>query len=217
MPDLSALAPNRLFDLDAFAHRALFDGTTYAWEALPRLAEHLERLLDGATLARPDDFPGAHLEGKVLVGAGTTIEPGAFVRGPAVIGDECEIRAHAYLRGKVLVGDRCVIGSSELKGTILMNDAHAAHFNYCGDAILGHRTNLGAGTKLANLRFDGRSVGVALDGERIDTGLRKLASVLGDDAQTGCNSVLNPGTVLARGAVVPPTANVGGFVPARGG
>jgi bifunctional N-acetylglucosamine-1-phosphate-uridyltransferase/glucosamine-1-phosphate-acetyltransferase GlmU-like protein len=162
--------------------------------------------LEGATVV----YAGACLMGEdIVLGRGSLIEPGALIRGPVIIGSHCEIRQGAYIRGHCVVGDRCVVGhATEIKHSVMMDDAKAGHFAYIGDSILGNRTNLGAGTKLANLKMVSTPVTVKVGGERWDTGLRKFGAIIGDDSETGCNSVTNPGTVLGRRCVVCPCVSV---------
>lgn len=208
----AAMSPSALFDLTEFEHAELFAGCQWAWEALPRLAAYIEEHARAEVDPSAVVEPGAHVEGAVRVGPGARIERGAFVRGPAILGPGTEVRFGAYLRGRVLTGRGCVLGnSSEFKTTILLDRAQAAHYAYCGDSILGARVNLGAGTKLSNLRIDGRDVCVRFEGQKLDTGLRKLGAILGDDTQTGCNAVLNPGTVTGRGVHVWPLAVANGW------
>ena len=145
--------------------------------------------------------PGAHLLGdRIFLGKGTRIAPGAVVEGPVWIGEDVEIRVGAYLRGGCWVGDGCVVGANvEMKRAILFPGAHAAHLNYVGDSILGRDVNLGAGVILSNFRHDGREIRIPAgngDGERLATGKRKLGALLGDRVAVGCNSVLNPGTIV---------------------
>ncbi len=209
-----ALSPAALFDLSSFEHAALFEGLDYAWQALPRLAAYLaERVRDARDEAEIE--PGALLFGPLFLGAGTRVEAGAYVRGPAIFGPGCQIRSGAYVRGDVLAGRACVIGgSSELKTAILLDHANAPHHNYVGDSILGNDVNLGSGTKLANVKLGPGTIVVRCEGQRIDSGLRKLGAILGDGTKTGCNSVTNPGTVAGRGVRIHPVVNAGpGFLP----
>lgn len=154
--------------------------------------------------------------GPLAVGKGVMVEAGAWLRGPLIIGDQSEIRHTAYLRGNCLVGARCVLGhATEAKHAILLDDAKAGHFAYLGDSILGNDVNLGAGTKLANLRFGGGEVQVRTSEGPVNTGMRKLGAILADKVQTGCNAVTNPGTVLGRKSVVlPNTTAPSGYHPA---
>jgi NDP-sugar pyrophosphorylase family protein len=221
------LSPAAFFDLDGFAHAALFDGCEFVWQALARIDAYLRQRLGGRGLDNKGEIlPGAHLgPGDILIGPGAVVEPGAYIAGPTIIGANCEVRHGAYLRGGVILGDGCVIGhASEVKNAIFLPGAHAPHFAYVGDSILGRRVNLGAGTKLSNLTLvsakdpaTGKrpTLQFAIDGELYDTGLSKLGAILGDDAQTGCNSVLNPGVLLGRRALVYANASVPkGFYPA---
>ncbi len=159
-------------------------------------------LLEGASVISA----GAVIQGNQLqLGRSVLIEPGALIKTPAIIGDNTEIRQGAYLRGYCLVGKRCVVGHvTEVKHAIFLDDAKAGHFAYLGDSILGNQVNLGAGTKLANLRFTSGDVQVRCEGKSISTGLRKLGAILGDQVQTGCNSVTNPGTIMGRKAILMP-------------
>ena len=142
---------------------------------------------------------------QLFLGHSSLIEGGATIKSPAIIGNNCEVRQGAYLRGYCLVGDRCVIGhTTEVKHSIFLNDAKASHFAYLGDSILGNRVNLGAGTKCANLRFIPGSVKILYEGKLEDTGMRKFGAILGDNAQTGCNTVTSPGTILGKGGIVMP-------------
>lgn len=175
---------------------------------------HANELLAGASVL----MAGVCFSGKQIdIGKGVVIEPGVMIKGPAVIGDCCEVRQGAYLRGHVLAGRRCVLGhTTEIKHSIFLNDAKAGHFNYIGDSILGHKTNLGAGTKLANLRFIKGNLHIRYDDELIDTGRRKFGALLGDNTQTGCNSVTNPGTIIGKDSFVMPNTTVrSGLHPAN--
>lgn len=169
-------------------------------------------LLPGASVI----MAGVTLLGmKIAIGRGVLIESGALVKAPAIIGDQTEVRQGAYLRGYCLVGKRCVVGhSTEVKHSIFLNDAKAGHFAYLGDSILGGDANLGAGTKMANLRFIKGEVKVRTPEGILSTGLRKFGAILGDRVQTGCNSVTSPGTLLGRGSLLMPNTTAGsGFHP----
>ena len=164
------------------------------------------QVLEGATVF----YAGAYLMGQdIFVGQGSVVEPGALIKGPSIIGAHCEIRQGAYIRGHCLVGDRCVVGhTTEIKHAVMLDGAKAGHFAYIGDSILGNGTNLGAGTKLANLKMVATPISVKINGKRYDTGLRKFGAVLGDNTETGCNSVTNPGTLLGRHCLVYPAVSV---------
>lgn len=198
--------PAELFDLAQTEHAAVFEGCEYAWEALPRIPGYLEAHLRPGlkNLCQGVAFIGE----KVSVGEGTVVEDGVMIKGPAIIGRNCQIRHNAYIREHVIIGDNCVVGNScELKNVLLFNAAVAPHFNYLGDSILGHRAHLGAGVVLSNVKSLPGNVTVEVQGRRVDTGLRKFGALLGDGAEVGCNSVLNPGSILGRGAVIYPASN----------
>ena len=201
-----------LFDLTQTEHAALFEGCTYAWEALNKIAPYLAKV---PRQNPPPRFPGASIGDRVLIGAGTVVEPGALIKGPAIIGKNCQIRHNAYIRENVLIGDNCVVGNaSELKNALLFNGAQVPHFNYVGDSILGYQTHLGAGVICSNLKSLPGNVTIMVDQKSLDTGLRKFGALIGDGAEVGCNSVLNPGSILGRGAIVYPGVNWRGVLPA---
>ena len=142
---------------------------------------------------------------RIDIGEGALVESGALIKSPTIIGECAEVRQGAYLRGYCLAGKRCVLGhTTEVKHSIFLNDAKAGHFAYLGDSILGKDANLGAGTKFANLKFLGGNVSIRTKDGLVDTGRRKFGAILGDDAQTGCNSVTNPGTIIGKGGILMP-------------
>lgn len=153
----------------------------------------------------------------ISIGQGSVVEPGALVRGPAIIGSNTEIRQGAYVRGNCIVGDRCVVGhTTEIKNAVLLNDAKAGHFAYIGDSILGNNVNLGAGTKCANLKLTGSEVIIRAKRKTFKTGLRKFGAILGDNVETGCNSVTSPGVLMGKSSLVYPNVNVpSGYYPYR--
>jgi UDP-N-acetylglucosamine diphosphorylase / glucose-1-phosphate thymidylyltransferase / UDP-N-acetylgalactosamine diphosphorylase / glucosamine-1-phosphate N-acetyltransferase / galactosamine-1-phosphate N-acetyltransferase len=211
---MKSLHIQNFFDLSDFAHKALFEACEYPWEAFPAIKEYL----NGLSLGKIDvEIPeGAFLENPELIsiGEGTIVEPGAFIKGPCVVGKGCSIRQGAYIRGNVVVGDHCVVGhATEAKNTVFLNWAQAGHFAYLGDSILGNHVNLGAGTKCANLKLDNGTVVLSVDGESVDTGLRKFGAVIGDFVQIGCNAVTNPGTIIGPRSRWYPCVNHGGIVP----
>lgn len=166
--------------------------------------------LAGASLV----MAGAILVGTSIgLGKGTLVEGGATIKAPAIIGSNTEVRQGAYLRGYCLLGDRCVAGhATEVKHSIFLDDAKAGHFAYLGDSILGNHANLGAGTKFANLKFIPGSIKILHDSKSYDTKMRKFGAILGDRAQTGCNSVTNPGTIIGkRGMLMPNTTAPSGY------
>ena len=172
------------------------------------------KFLDGASLSRA----GAEFQGpRSAMGEGVRVAGGATLKSPTIIGHRTEVRQGAYLRGYCLIGDRCVVGhTTEVKHSVFLDDAKAGHFAYLGDSIIGNNANLGAGTKCANLRFIPGNVQVGYEGKLFDTGMRKFGAILGDRAQTGCNSVTSPGTIIAKGSfLMPNTTAASGFHSVR--
>lgn len=191
------------FNLEGQGHEELFGGVTHAWEVLPKIAAYLKKSLPKGSQGK---LLGHPVVGEnVFLGEGTVVEPGAYIQGPAWIGRNCQIRHGAYLRENVIAGDGCVLGnSSEFKNCVLLAGAHAPHFNYVGDSLVGRDVNLGAGVILSNYRLDGQLIRVRLGGKVYETGLRKFGAIIGDGAAVGCNSVLNPGSLIVQKARILP-------------
>lgn len=205
---------SNFFDLSAFPQLSLFEDCAFPWQAIERLSAYLA--MQDLGKIETDVPPSAFLvdPSMISIGPGTFIEPGAYIEGPCIIGAHCTIRHGAYIRGGCILGDHCVVGhSTEIKHSILLNHACAAHFNYVGDSILGNRVNLGAGVKCANYRFDHQPVTVTTEEGVKETGLRKLGAVIGDDAQVGCNCVINPGTLVGKMSFCYPCLNIYGRIP----
>src|SRR6266699_6772987 len=204
-------APSDLFDLSQTDHAALFKDCPYAWDALRKLKEYLRANLRPAQKGQIQGR--AQIGDAVFIGEGTVIEDGAMIKGPAIIGRNCQIRHNAYVRQDVIVGDNCVVGNScELKNVFMFSNCQVPHFNYVGDSIIGHKAHLGAGVKVSNVKIDRRNVTVEMDGKPFDTGLRKFGALLGDGAEIGCNAVLNPGSIIERGAIMYPNVNWRGIL-----
>jgi len=220
------LSPTKFFNLSTFAHCALFEGANNVWEPLTSLDAYLVSWFQthDPSLADVSVAQTARIYGDVYIGPGSVVEDGVCIMGPTIIGENCEIRQGAYIRGDCLMGDRCVLGhASELKNSIMLNDAKAPHFAYVGDSILGNNVNLGAGTKLSNLSVASEkeistgqrpTIKIVIDTEEVDTGLAKLGAIIGDDAQTGCNAVTNPGTLIGKNSLVYANTSVSkGLIP----
>lgn len=202
------------FDLSSYAHSSLFKNNEPVWNALKAIEGYLSSLKLGQIKGGVD--PKAYLVNPhlITIEEGAVVEPGAYLCGPCFIGKNSVVRHGAYLRGNVVTGEGCVLGhDTEVKNSIFLNGAHAAHFAYVGDSILGNKVNLGAGTKCANLKFNNGNVKIAASGGVIDTGLRKFGAIFGDGVQTGCNSVTNPGTLMGKNSLCYPCVNVSGVVP----
>ena len=204
--------PTDLFDLSQTEHAALFADCEHAWDALKKLKAYLRAQLRPGLHNRCEGR--AFIGEQVFIGEGTVVEDGVMIKGPAIIGRNCEIRHNAYIREDVIIGDGCVIGNScEFKHSILFNEAKVPHFSYVGDSIFGHLAHLGAGVKISNVKLVPGHVTVEAGGKRLDTGLRKFGALLGDKTDIGCNSVLNPGSIIGRGSVVYPNTNWRGVLP----
>lgn len=160
--------------------------------------------------------PGAVLKGPVYVGEGSEILAGAYIVGPAYIGEDCEIGPNCFIRPSTSIGDRCKVGNAvEVKNSIIMSDTKVPHNSYVGDSVIGERCNFGAGTKVANLRFDDKHVPVIVDGQKVSSGRRKLGVIMGDDVKTGINANIEPGTIIEEEAVIGPGAVASGYIAAR--
>lgn len=206
--------PGDLFDLSRTEHAAIFEGCEFAWEALKEIAGYIAANLRPALHNRCEGV--AYVGEKVSIGEGTVLEDGVMITGPAMIGRNCQIRHNAYVRHNVIIGDGCVVGNStEIKNSLLFNNVVAPHFNYVGDSILGHKAHLGAGVVLSNVKSLPGNVTVEMDGKPFDTGLRKFGALLADGVEIGCNAVLNPGSIIGRGAVIYPCTNWRGILPAN--
>lgn len=210
---ITTFSPESFFDLTDPVAASLFSGCRTVWEPLHHIKAHLDRLVGAGQTVLGEVAEGAWLgEAPIHISKGAVVEPGAYIIGPAYIGPGAVVRHGAYVRENVILLAGSLLGhASEAKNSILLENAHAPHFNYVGDSILGARANLGAGTKLSNLAINSAKDPVTgkrptirfhYDGEEIDTGLAKLGAILGDDVQTGCNSVLNPGCIVGRGSLI---------------
>lgn len=188
----------------------LFEGKTYPWEVLPEIKDFILKL--GKTLD-PDEYE--YREGDIWIAKSAKIAPTACINGPAIIGKDTEVRHCAFIRGNAIVGEDCVVGNStELKNVVLFNCVQVPHYNYVGDAVLGYKSHMGAGSICSNVKSDKQLVVVKDGEEKIETGLKKFGAMLGDHVEVGCGSVLNPGTVIGRNSNIYPLSPVRGCVPA---
>jgi NDP-sugar pyrophosphorylase family protein len=211
------LAPDDFFNLDNYGHKSLFydNRVVYVWDVLKLLRDYLDQIM--VPEIQGQVMEGAYLLGdKIFIGPGSVVEPGVVIKSPTYIGANTQIRQGAYIRGSALVGDHCVVGhATEVKNAIFLNEAQAGHFAYIGDSILGNRVNLGAGTKLANVKLNHANVVVKVAERTYETGLRKLGAILGDRVQIGCNAVSNPGTLLGPGCMAYALSLLRGYYPAN--
>ena len=202
---------SNLYDLSQTIAAPLFEGAEYPWELLPKIKDfilELQKKLDMNIYEDKGD--------NVFIAKSAKIYPNANIYGPCIIGEETEVRPGAFIRGNAIVGNNCVVGNStELKNVILFNNVQVPHYNYVGDSILGYKSHMGAGSITSNVKSD-KTLVVVKDkekGEEIATGLKKFGAMLGDNVEVGCNSVLNPGTVVGRRSNIYPTSCVRGVVP----
>lgn len=204
------LKTDALFDLAHTAAEPLLANTTYPWEALKGIGEFILSL--GATLS-PEEYD--HPSDTVWIHKTAKVFPSAYIGENVIIGAKTEVRHCAFIRGNALVGAGAVVGNStELKNVILFDKVQVPHYNYVGDSILGFKSHMGAGSITSNVKSDKTLVTVAAD-EKIQTGLKKMGAILGDNVEVGCGSVLNPGTVIGQMSNVYPLSSVRGFVPAN--
>ena len=201
---------SNLYDLKETIAAPVLEGRTYPWEVLPEIKAFILEL--GKTLPA-DKFD--KIGEDVWIAKTAKVAPSAYINGPAIVDEEAEIRHCAFIRGSAIVGKGAVVGNStELKNVILFNKVQVPHYNYVGDSILGYKSHMGAGSITSNVKSDKTLVVVRCNGEECHTGLKKFGAMLGDHVEVGCNSVLNPGTVIGRGTNIYPTSMVRGFVPA---
>ncbi len=203
------LTVNDLYDLDHTLAREYLGGFTYPWEALNGIGEMI--LAVGGALSGEDY---EHTTEDVWIARDAKIYPTATIIGPCIIGRGTEVRPGAFIRGNVLVGDNCVVGNStELKNVILFDNVQVPHYNYVGDSILGYKAHMGAGSLTSNVKSDKALVVIHNQGEELPTGRKKVGALIGDRVEVGCNSVLNPGTVVGRDSNVYPVSCVRGVIP----
>ena len=208
---LEALTVKENYSLDQTIAKDIFNGVTYPWEVLPKISSFILEL--GATLSEDEYEKRGE---NVWVAKSAKVAPTAFINGPAIIGKDAEVRHCAFIRGNAIVGEGAVVGNStELKNVVLFNKVQVPHYNYVGDSVLGYKAHMGAGSITSNVKSDKKLVVVHGDGFDIETGMKKFGAMLGDNVEVGCNSVLNPGTVIGRESNVYPLSSVRGVVPEK--
>lgn len=202
---------NELFDLSKSIAGRCLSGYQHPWEALSHIGEHIVQL--AKTL--PHELFEQRGE-NIWVAKSAKIHPNAIIIGPCIIDEAAEVRPSAFIRGNVLVGKHAVVGNStELKNVMLFDGVQVPHYNYVGDSILGYCAHMGAGAITSNVKSDKSLVTIRNGRERAETGLKKCGAILGDYVEIGCNSVLNPGTVIGKQSQVYPLSSVRGVIPAR--
>ena len=198
-----------LYDLSHTAAAELLERHDYPWEALGEIGDFICKL--GATLPSEEY---EQREEDVWIAKSATVFPTAYIHGPAIIGPDTEVRQCAFIRGNALVGANCVVGNStELKNVILFDNVQVPHYNYVGDSILGYKSHMGAGSITSNVKSDKTLVAVKGADSQIETGLKKMGAMLADHVEVGCNSVLNPGTVIGKNTNIYPLSRVRGVIP----
>lgn len=205
---MEELKIKNLYNLDETIAKDIFTGKEYPWEVLPLIGDFIKKL--GSTLSEEEyDKKGEN----IWIAKSAKVAPTAYINGPCIIGKNTEVRHCAFIRGNALIGEGCVIGNStELKNVIIFNSVQVPHYNYVGDSVLGYKSHMGAGSITSNVKQDKTPVTVNVNGTRVDTGLKKFGAMLGDNVEVGCNSVLNPGTVVGRHSNIYPLSMVRGYV-----
>ena len=199
----------KLFNLNETAAKEYLEGFTYPWEALKGISDFIIKL--GKTLS-PDEYDNP--SENVWIHKTAKVFPTAYIGAPCIIGANTEVRHCAFIRGSALVGENFVVGNSvELKNVILFNNVQTPHYNYVGDSILGYKSHMGAGSITSNVKSDKTNVVIKSADGQIETGIKKIGAMLGDNVEVGCNSVLNPGTIVCRNSNIYPTSCVRGVVP----
>lgn len=202
---------SELYDLNETIAADLFEGVSHPWEVLPKIHDFIIAL--GETLS--EDVYEKRGE-NIWVAKNAKVAPTACLNGPLIIDEEAEVRHCAFVRGNAIVGKGAVVGNStELKNVVLFNKVQVPHYNYVGDSVLGFKSHMGAGSITSNVKSDKTLVVVKGQDGQIETGLKKMGAMLGDNVEVGCNSVLNPGTVIGRNSNVYPTSCVRGVIPAN--
>lgn len=211
MTTLENITIKDLYDFDSTLAKELLNTKTYPWEVLPRIGEFIFYL--GPTLNKKEYTHCRGADGKknIWISKTAKIAKDANLYGPLIVGPRTEIRHNAFIRGNVIIGENCVVGNStEIKNSILLNNVQVPHYNYVGDSILGNYAHLGAGAIISNLKSTKSEVYI---GREISTGLRKVGAFLGDHVEVGCNSVLNPGTVIGKNTIIYPVSCIMGVIP----
>ncbi|MBR2782341.1 MAG: UDP-N-acetylglucosamine pyrophosphorylase [Oscillospiraceae bacterium] len=200
-----------LYDLSHTKAGEYLSQFTYPWEALAGISDLI--LAIGKTLPA-DEYD--HPQEDVWIAKDATVFATAYIHGPCIIGHNTEVRQCAFIRGSALVGENCVVGNStELKNVILFDNVQVPHYNYVGDSILGYKAHMGAGSITSNVKSDKLPVVIKNEGELLETGRKKVGALIGDRVEVGCNTVLNPGTVIGRDSNVYPVSCVRGVIPER--
>lgn len=205
---MKRLTISNLYNLDRTIAKDLFEGLTYPWEALPLIGDFIIKLgnsLDPEIYEKRGE--------NIWIAKSAKVFDSVYLNGPLIIDENAEVRQCAFIRGNAIIGKGATVGNStELKNSILFDEVQTPHFNYIGDSILGYKSHTGAGAITSNLKSDKSLVTVLLEGKKVETGVKKFGAMLGDNVEVGCNSVLNPGTVIGKNTNVYPLSFVRGYV-----
>lgn len=200
-----------LYNLEHTIAKELMEKYEYPWEALPHINDfiiEIGKILDEKIYEQKGE--------NIWIAKSANVFPSAYIKGPVIIGENAEIRHCAFIRGKAIIGNNCVVGNStELKNVILFDNVQVPHYNYVGDSILGYKSHMGAGSITSNVKSDKKLVIIKNEKEKIETGLKKVGAMVGDEVEVGCGSILNPGTVIGIHTNIYPLSSVRGFVPAN--
>ena len=199
----------KLYNLEETIAKKLLESFEYPWEVLPEIGKFIIEL--GNTL----DKEIYEQKGEnIWIAKNAKVMSTAYIKGPAIIGENAEIRHCAFIRGNAIVGNNAVVGNStELKNVILFNDVQVPHYNYVGDSILGYKSHMGAGSITSNVKSDKRLVVIKNSNKFVETGLKKVGAMIGDNVEVGCGSILNPGSVIGKNTNIYPLSSVRGVVP----
>lgn len=202
---------NNLLDLDHTLAKDYLSKYQYPWEALSGIKEEIIKI--GKSLPK-EEYD--EVSENVWIHKTANVFKSAYIASPCIIGPNSEVRHCAFIRGSALVGENCVVGNScELKNVIIFDNVQVPHYNYVGDSILGYKSHMGAGSITSNVKSDKTLVVVKDENEKVETGIKKFGAILGDNVEVGCNSVLNPGTVVGRNTNIYPLSRVRGVIPAN--
>lgn len=201
----------KLYNLEETIAKELLETVTYPWEALDQIAEYIIKI---GNKLDPEKYKKVGED--VWIAKSATVMPTAYIQGPAIIGENAQIRHCAFIRGKAIIGNEAVVGNStELKNVILFNKVQVPHYNYVGDSILGYKAHMGAGAITSNVKSDKKLIIIKNGENKIETGIKKIGAMLGDEVEVGCGSVLNPGTIVGKNTNIYPLSSVRGVIPPK--
>lgn len=211
---MAGITIKEMYSLEHTKAKEWLEKLTYPWEVLPKIKDIILALGEIIDKECPEDYIKRGED--IWIHKTATVFDTVYMAGPVIIGEGTEVRQCAFIRGNALVGENCVVGNStELKNVIIFDNVQVPHYNYVGDSVLGYKSHMGAGSITSNVKSDKTLVVVKNDSEEIETGLKKFGAMLGDFVEVGCNSVLNPGTVICPHSNIYPVSCVRGVVPAE--